>query len=66
MNVSGAYELRSSAVATDRGSFSFSRDAAGHVDLYALSQRAFDNDLYARAMRGRDVSWPDVRPSTTH
>jgi len=54
MNVSGAYELRSSAVATDRGSFSFSRDAAGHVDLYA------------RAMMGRDVSWPDVRPSTTH
>ncbi|WP_366919307.1 hypothetical protein [Variovorax ginsengisoli] len=65
-HASQAYELRFNALATDRRSFSFPCDAAGHVDLDALSQRVFNNYLYARAMMGREVSWPDVRPSTTH
>jgi hypothetical protein len=42
------------------------RDRVAIVDMDALSERALNNCLYARAMMGMEVSWPDVRPSTTH
>jgi hypothetical protein len=31
----------------------------------ALSRRAFNNYLYARAMMGREFAWPNVRPCCT-
>jgi hypothetical protein len=42
----------------------FPCDTLGHVDIGALSQRAFNNYLYARAMMGREFTWPNVRPGT--
>lgn len=34
--------------------------------IRSLSERALNNYLYARAVMGLEVSWPDVRPSATH
>jgi hypothetical protein len=65
-HASHAYELRFNALFTDRRSYSFPCDAKGHVDMDSLSELALNNYLYARAMMGMEVSWPDVRPSATH
>ncbi|HEY6407528.1 MAG TPA: hypothetical protein VIY29_08680 [Ktedonobacteraceae bacterium] len=65
-HASDAYELRFHALFADRRSFSFPCDATGHVDMDSLSERALNNYLYARAVMGFEVSWPDVRPSATH
>jgi hypothetical protein len=65
-HASHAYELRFNALFTDRRSYSFPCDARGRVDMDSLSERALNNYLYARAMMGLEVSWPDVRPSATH
>ena len=40
--------------------FAFPCDAQGHVDLDGMSDRIRNNYLYARAMIGREVSWPSV------
>jgi hypothetical protein len=65
-HASHAYELRFNALFADRRSFSFPCDAMGLVDMDSLSERALNNYLYARAMMGMEVSWPNVRPSATH
>lgn len=39
---------------------SFPCDAKGRVDIDALSERARENYLYARAMIGREYSAPSV------
>jgi hypothetical protein len=65
-HASHAYELRFSALFAERRSFAFPCDAVGHVDMDSLSERAFNNYLYARAMMGLEVSWPDVRPNAAH
>jgi hypothetical protein len=45
----------------DRGrGFSFPCDGAGHVDLDQLTEQARNNYLYARAMVGRELSFPAV------
>ena len=43
--------------------FSFPCDPQGHVDLDQLSDKARNNYLYARAMVGRELSVPAVRPT---
>ena len=65
-HASDAYELRFHALFADRRSFSFPCDPTGYVDMDSLSERALNNYLYARAVMGLEVSWPDVRPSATH
>jgi len=65
-HASHAYELRFNPLFADRRSFTFPCDATGHVDMDSLGERALNNYLYARAMMGLVVSWPDVRPSATH
>jgi hypothetical protein len=40
--------------------YAFPCDAAGHVDLDALTLRARDNYLFARAMVGRELAAPAV------
>jgi hypothetical protein len=42
--------------------FAFPCDPHGRVDLDALSERARNNYLFARAMVGRDLSVPCVEP----
>ena len=41
--------------------FAFPCDPQGSVDMDALSERARNNYLYARAMMGREVAWPSVQ-----
>lgn len=41
--------------------FAFPCDPQGHVDMDALSDRARNNYLYARAMMGREVTYPSVQ-----
>ena len=69
MNTSHAantYELQFHALFANRRSYAFPCDAMGHVDLDALSEIARTNYLYARAMMGVEVTWPDVRASLPH
>lgn len=57
------WELRFDPLYAGGRGFVFPCDAHGQVDMGALSQQAFNNYLYARAMMGREVACPDVRPS---
>ncbi|MGR4869762.1 hypothetical protein ACIPRI_12945 [Variovorax sp. LARHSF232] len=61
-----AFELRFEALYAGHRGYAFPCDAEGHVDMDALSERALQNYLYARAMMGREVAWPSVRPSLLH
>ena len=40
--------------------FAFPCDPQGQVDLDAMSERARNNYFYARAMMGRELSYPSV------
>jgi hypothetical protein len=56
-----AFELRFQSLFHDGRALAFPCDAAGQVDLDALSERALTNYLYARTVIGRDFSQPAVR-----
>jgi len=56
------YELRFRSLVVPGEAFAFPCDALGHVDLDGLSDRDRSNYLYARAVMGRDLSAPAVRP----
>jgi hypothetical protein len=69
MNASQAptdWELRFDALFDGRRGFVFPCTAGGQVNMDALSERALNNYLYARAMMGREVAWPNVYPATLH
>jgi len=57
------FEIRFSSLHAVGRWLAFPCDAQGHVDLDALSERACLNYLYARALVGRDYSFPSVRPA---
>lgn len=59
----GAYELRFQCLFDDGRALAFPCDARGTVDLDALSPRARNNYLFARATVGREFGLPAVRPS---
>jgi len=46
--------------------FAFPCDARGQVDLDALSDRARNNYLYARAMVGKELACPAVEAGALH
>lgn len=51
----------------DNGSgFAFPCDAKGQVDMDGMSERTRNNYLYARAMMGREVSYPAVEAVKLH
>ena len=60
------YELRFQSLFDAGRAYAFPCDAAGHVDLDALSDRARENYLYARTVVGRDFSMPAVMVSPAH
>jgi hypothetical protein len=60
------FELRFQSLFDSGRGFAFPCDPTGHVDLNQLSDRARDNYLYARAMVGRELAMPAVRPSGLH
>jgi hypothetical protein len=57
------FELRFLSLFDSRRGYAFPCDPAGQVDLDQLSDRARDNYLYARAVVGRELAMPAVRPS---
>ena len=60
------YELRFQSLFDAGRAYAFPCDAAGHVDMDALSESAKRNYLYARAVIGREFFLPAVRRSTLH
>jgi hypothetical protein len=58
------FVLRFQSFFDTRRAYAFPCDAIGHVDMDALGDRARNNYLYARAVVGREVSWPKVQPCT--
>jgi hypothetical protein len=66
LQANAAYELRFQSLFDEGRAFAFPCDAAGHVDLDALSERARHNYLYARAVIGREVGVPAVRLASLH
>ena len=62
----GHYELRFQSLADDGRAFAFPCDAAGHVDLDGLSERARLNYFYARTVIGREFAMPAVIQSSLH
>jgi hypothetical protein len=60
------FELRFQSLFDSGRGYAFPCDPAGQVDLDRLSDRARNNYLYARAMVGRELAVPAVRPSGLH
>ena len=54
------YVLRFRSLFNEGRAYAFPCDEQGHVDLDALSERARNNYLYARAVIGREVAMPAV------
>ena len=67
MNESTATQFELRFQSFDSGQcFAFPCDPDGRVDMDRLSDRTRLNYLYARAMVGRDLKAPAVRPSSLH
>lgn len=60
------YELRFCSLFDSGRGYAFPCDPNGHVDLEGLSERARSNYHHARAMVGRELSVPALRPSGMH
>jgi len=54
------YELRFRSLFDEGRGYSFPCDAAGHVDLDALSDPARNNYFFAHSVIGRDFAMPAV------
>jgi hypothetical protein len=64
--LAAGYEIRFQSLFNEGRALSFPCDAEGHVYLDALSDRARDNYLYARAVVGREFATPMVRRCHLH
>ncbi len=60
------YELRFQSLHDAGRAYVFPCDAAGHVDMDALTDAARENYLFARIAVGHDVSSPAVIVGTQH
>jgi len=60
------FEIRFQFLFKPGRALSFPCDAQGRVHLDALSDRARENYLYARAVVGRELAFPAVMPSGAH
>jgi hypothetical protein len=60
------YELRFQFLFDSGRGYAFPCDPKGLVDLDQLSERARNNYLFARALVGRDLAVPAVRPTGMH
>jgi hypothetical protein len=65
-NEQAHFELRFRSLFDEGRAYAFPCDAAGHVDMDALSERARLNYLYARTVVGRELSMPAVQPVASH
>jgi hypothetical protein len=60
------FELRFLSLRESSRSFAFPCDPKGLVDMDQLNDRTRNNYLYARAMVGRELAVPAVRPTSMH
>ena len=60
------FELRFQSLNESSRSFVFPCDSKGLVDMDQLSAGTRNNYLYARAMVGRELALPAVRPASMH
>jgi hypothetical protein len=60
------YELRFQSLHAAGCAYAFPCDAAGHVDMDALSDTALDNYLFARTVVGGEFSIPAVIGGAPH
>jgi hypothetical protein len=60
------YELRFQSLFHEGRALAFPCDAAGHVNMDSLTDRARDSYLYARAVIGHEYAMPAVRPRSVH
>ena len=60
------FELRFPSLFDEGRALAFPCDAAGHVELDALSERARSNYFHARTAIGRDFGFPAVQPALRH
>jgi hypothetical protein len=58
-----SFELRFQSLFRPGRALSFPCDERGQVELDALTERARQNYLYARAVIGREFATPDVVPA---
>jgi hypothetical protein len=58
------FELRFQSLFDAGRGYAFPCDAAGHVDMDALGERARNRYLYARTVVGREFFMPKVQPCT--
>lgn len=64
--MNACFEIRYQSLFHEGRGLSFPCDAEGHVALDALSERALENYLYARAVVGREYAYPSIRPAAPH
>jgi hypothetical protein len=60
------FELRFESLFDSGRGYAFPCDPTGQVNLDQLSDRARNNYLFARALVGRDLAVPAVRPCGMH
>lgn len=60
------FELRFQSFTDSSRGFTFPCDPGGVVNMDELSDRTRNNYLYARAMVGRELAVPAVRPASMH
>lgn len=60
------YELRFCSLFHPGRALSFRCDAAGVVDMNAMSPRCLQNYLFARGMIGREYAYPTVMACSVH
>jgi len=60
------FELRFQSLFDEGRALAFPCDAAGHVDLDTLPERARSNYFFARTVIGRDFAQPSVQRAYTH
>lgn len=64
--MNAVYEIRFRSLFNEGRALCFPCDEQGRVTLDALSERARNNYLYARAVVGREYACPSVRPAPSH
>ena len=60
------FELRFQSLFDAGRGYAFPCDPSGQVDMNQLSERARNNYLFARAVVGRELAVPAVRPVALH
>ncbi len=60
------YELRFQSLFDNGRGYAFPCSSSGEVELDKLSEQARNNYLYARAMVGRELACPAVKPTAMH